>query len=73
MEYARQHGLSCRTVLGTVGGSLSSRVIVDSAAGESNGEGDDTVRVNLGYRDRSGRQAAADRADGVHTTTRRTC
>ena len=50
MEYARQHGLSYRTMLGTVGGSLVSGVTVDSAAGESNGEGDDTVRVNLGHR-----------------------
>ena len=46
-------------MLGTVGGSLVSGVIVDSVAGESNGEDDDTVRVNLGYQGRSGRQAAA--------------
>ena len=56
--------VSRRGVLRAVGGGLAGGVLVGSAAGESN-DGD-LVRVNVGYRGRSGRQAAAGQADEVH-------
>ena len=57
--------VSRRTVLGTVGGSLASGVVVGPASGESNGEGGDTVRVNVGYRSDRGRRAATSRAEDI--------
>ena len=57
-------GVSRRSALKLAGGSLSSGVVVGTAAGTDGG--DDTVRVNVGYASPSGRKAAADRAEAIY-------
>jgi len=55
--------VSRRTALGLVGGGLASGLVVGAASGEE--DNSDTVRVNVGYRSRGGRRAAAHRAETV--------
>jgi subtilisin len=65
----RESGISRRSALRLVGGTVAASSLTGLVAGEDGGQsdGDDgRVRVNVGYNARSGRQAAADRAEEVY-------
>ena len=58
--------VSRRTALRLVGGGLASGLVVGAAPfGRGGGDDSGSVRVNVGYRSRGGRRAAADRAEAI--------
>ena len=63
--HARRQDVSRRTALRLVGGGLASGLVVGAAPFGRGGDDSGSVRVNVGYRSRGGRRAAADRAEAI--------